>query len=152
MTTTAYYRDSKARRRLYQGPLGIHIDRYAARLLSEGHCYQGGARCLRVVSDFSRWLERKRLDVCDVDDIPPERKTVITSPDTQLWLIDNLYSRYLKLGDLTKGDYQEKDADLFKDFIIQSYHGISTEFKCDRVSFWFDVKDNNIEVLAQPNR
>lgn len=73
MTTTAYYRYSKSRRRLYQGPLGIHIDRYAARLLSEGHCYQGGARCLRVVSDFSRWLDRKHLDVSAVNECTVEQ-------------------------------------------------------------------------------
>lgn len=68
MTTTAYFRYPKARRRLYEGPLGIHIDRYAERLFREGHGYQSGARCLRVVGDFSRWLAHKRLDISDVDE------------------------------------------------------------------------------------
>jgi site-specific recombinase XerD len=52
---------------LHEGPLGVHIDLYAARLISEGHCYQSGARCLRLVGDFSRWLDRKHLDIGDVD-------------------------------------------------------------------------------------
>ncbi len=68
MTTTAYFRYSKVLRRVHEGPLGVHIDIYAARLLREGHCYQSGARCIRVVADFSRWLARKRLGIDDVDE------------------------------------------------------------------------------------
>lgn len=68
MTITSYFRNNKVLRRLHEGSLGAHIDLYAERLLKEGHCYQSGARCIRVVSDFSHWLARKRLDVCDVDE------------------------------------------------------------------------------------
>ena len=68
MTTTAYFHDIKVLCRLHEGPLGAHIDLYAERLLKEGHCYQSGARCIRVVGDFSHWLARKRLDVSDVDE------------------------------------------------------------------------------------
>ena len=68
MTTTTYFRDSKVLRRLREGPLGVYIDFYAARLLREGHCYQSGARCIRVVADFSRWLACKRLGIDDVDE------------------------------------------------------------------------------------
>jgi integrase len=73
MTTTAYFKNSKVLRRLREGPLGVHIDFYAARLLREGHCYQSGARCIRVVGDFSRWLARKRLSIDDVDERTVER-------------------------------------------------------------------------------
>ena len=73
MTTTAYFKNSKVLRRLREGPLGVHIDVYAARLLREGHCYQSGARCIRVVGDFSRWLARKRLSIDDVDERTVER-------------------------------------------------------------------------------
>jgi len=68
MTTTAYFHDTKVLRRLHEGPLGAHIDLYAERLLKDGHCHQSGARCIRVVGDFSHWLTRKRLDVSDVDE------------------------------------------------------------------------------------
>ena len=68
MTATAYFRDSKVLRRLREGPLGVHIDLYAARLLKDGHCYQSGARCTRVVGDFSRWLARKQLDISNVNE------------------------------------------------------------------------------------
>jgi len=72
MTATAYFRDSKVLRRLREGPLGVHIDLYATRLLREGHCYQSGARCIRVAGDFSRWLARKRLDISDVEECTVE--------------------------------------------------------------------------------
>lgn len=73
MTVAAYFRDSKVIRRLHEGPLGVHIDLYAARLLSEGHCYQSGARCIRVVGDFSRWLARKCLEISEVNECTVEQ-------------------------------------------------------------------------------
>lgn len=73
MTTTAYFKCSKVLRRLREGPLGVYIDVYAARLLSEGHCYQSGARCIRVVGDFSCWLAHKRLDINAVDECSVEQ-------------------------------------------------------------------------------
>lgn len=68
MTITAYFKDSKVLRRLREGPLGVHIDLYAERLLSEGHCRQSGARCIRVVGDFSCWLSRRNLGIEAVDE------------------------------------------------------------------------------------
>ena len=68
MTTTTYFKDSKVLRRLHEGPLGIYIDLYAERLVREGHCYQSGARCIRIVSDFSHWLVGKCLSINDVDE------------------------------------------------------------------------------------
>ena len=73
MTATAYFKYSKVLRRLREGPLGVYIDVYAAQLLSEGHCYQSGARCIRVVGDFSCWLARKRLDIDEVDECAVEQ-------------------------------------------------------------------------------
>ena len=68
MTITAYFRSNKVLRRLREGSLGAHIDLYAERLLKDGHCYQSGARCIRVVGDFSHWLARRRLVASDVDE------------------------------------------------------------------------------------
>ena len=73
MTATAYFKYTKVLRRLLEGPLGVYIDVYAARLLSEGHCYQSGARCIRVVGDFSRWLACKRFDIGAVDECAVEQ-------------------------------------------------------------------------------
>lgn len=68
MTITTYFKNLKVIRRLQKGPLGQYIDVYAERLLHEGHCYQSGGRCIRVVGDFSLWLSRKQLDIDDVDE------------------------------------------------------------------------------------
>lgn len=68
MTTSAYFSKAKLLQRLHEGPLGIHIDMYAARLQQEGHCRQSGWRCLRVVGDYSRWLARRQLSLSDVDE------------------------------------------------------------------------------------
>ena len=73
MTINAYVTTPKLQRRLHGGPLGVHIDLYAARLLKEGHCRQSAWRCLRVVSDFSHWLERKRIGLGEVDERTVER-------------------------------------------------------------------------------
>jgi site-specific recombinase XerD len=73
MTISAYVTTPKLQRHLYEGPLGIHIDLYAAQLLKEGHCRQSAWRCLRVVSDFSHWLERKRISLAEVDERTVER-------------------------------------------------------------------------------
>jgi site-specific recombinase XerD len=73
MTTTAYFNRPNMLRRLHEGPLGVHIDLFAARLLKEGHCRQSAWRNLRVVSDFSRWLARRRIAVESLDEKIVER-------------------------------------------------------------------------------
>jgi len=73
MTVNAYVTTQKLQRRLHEGPLGIHLDLYAAQLLKEGHCRQSAWRCLRVVSDFSHWLDRKHISLAEVDERTVER-------------------------------------------------------------------------------
>lgn len=68
MATIAYFKRPKMLQRLDAGPLGIHIDLFAARLLEDGHCQQSAWRNLRVVSDFSHWLARRQLNVDDLDE------------------------------------------------------------------------------------
>jgi hypothetical protein len=68
MTTSAYITHPKNLRRLHEGPLGRHLDAFAARLLKEGHCQQSAWRNLRVVGDYSRWLARKGLQLSDVNE------------------------------------------------------------------------------------
>jgi site-specific recombinase XerD len=68
MTINSYFRVPKVIQRLHEGPLGEYIDLYAAQLLREGHCYQSGTRCIRIVGDFSQWLARKRVISCEVDE------------------------------------------------------------------------------------
>jgi site-specific recombinase XerD len=88
MSVSDFVRDSNVHRRLHEGPLGVHIDRYAARLSNEGHCYQSGARCLCVVGDFSRWLERNQLDLGDVNENTVERYLRFRALDRQPFFSD----------------------------------------------------------------
>lgn len=67
MTIEAYYDSPKMLKRLHEGPLGVHIDLFAARLLREGHCRQGAWRNLRVACYFSHWLASKRLELDDIN-------------------------------------------------------------------------------------
>jgi site-specific recombinase XerD len=55
-------------RHVQQGPLGVHIEHFAARLRKEGHCQQSTWRNLRVVRDFSDWLARKQIALVDLDE------------------------------------------------------------------------------------
>jgi hypothetical protein len=68
MTIEAYCDSPKMLKRLHEGPLGVHIDLFAARLLREGHCRQSAWRNLRVACDFSHWLARKRLGLGDINE------------------------------------------------------------------------------------
>lgn len=68
MGTTAYFRRAANQQRLHQGPLGNYIDLYATRLVTEGYRQSTARRCLRLVADFSCWLEQRHLSVNDIDE------------------------------------------------------------------------------------
>ena len=68
MTINAYFTSAANRRRLHEGPLGLFIDLFAARLVKEGYCRPTAWRCLRLVADFSRWLECRHLGVREIDE------------------------------------------------------------------------------------
>ena len=50
------------------GPLRPHIDRFAARLREAQYCREALRHKLRVVADLSLWLQRKRVDVSQLDE------------------------------------------------------------------------------------
>jgi len=50
------------------GPLGSYVDRLAARLSERQYARDTARRKIRVVTDLSRWLERRRLDAGSLDD------------------------------------------------------------------------------------
>ena len=68
MSTSTIFKSSSAVRRLREGPLGIHIDTYAALLGEHGYSRSSTYVHLHIVADLSRWLKRQRLDVDDVDE------------------------------------------------------------------------------------
>jgi site-specific recombinase XerD len=68
MSVSAFFKCKKTITRLHTGPLGVYMKAYAERLIAEGHCYQSGARNIRVAADYSAWLARKRYQVTDVNE------------------------------------------------------------------------------------
>lgn len=67
MSTTVLFGLTKTVRRLHEGPLGIHIDAYASRLLEQGFSLGRARDRIRLIADFGGWLQRRRLDAKDID-------------------------------------------------------------------------------------
>lgn len=58
-----FYSQRRSAQRLRLGPLEPHLDDYAQLLAEQGYSRQAGRQKLRLAADLSRWLERKRLPV-----------------------------------------------------------------------------------------
>jgi site-specific recombinase XerD len=53
--------------RLRQGPLNKHLDAYATAVVDQGYTHHAIRQQIIVIADFSRWLNRKHIDVQDLD-------------------------------------------------------------------------------------
>ncbi|MDY0131763.1 MAG: hypothetical protein RBR53_03755 [Desulforegulaceae bacterium] len=77
----------------------------------------------------------------------PGKKTVISQPDSQYRLINDLFEKYLKL---IKDKNLNPDRKVFHDFIRENYFKICSEYDCSNVSFWFEFPNNNLKIMASP--
>jgi site-specific recombinase XerD len=68
MSTSTIFKSPSVIRGQHEGPLGIHIDAYEVLLGEHGYSRRSTYVHLHVVSDLSRWLKRRGLDVHDVDE------------------------------------------------------------------------------------
>jgi len=50
------------------GPLGPHIDRFAALISQQGYCRPNGWQKIGLFTDLSRWLERKHIKLKQLDE------------------------------------------------------------------------------------
>jgi len=64
--TTRLFTNPRSLQERCDGPLGPHIDAYAARLREQGYSYEAARNQLRVIADLSRWLQRRNLAATDV--------------------------------------------------------------------------------------
>ncbi len=71
--TDRFFDFSRTIERMRQGPLGEHVDAFAAMLLKQGFPRSTGRFQIRVVADFSRWLARRRIPIADIDTSVVER-------------------------------------------------------------------------------
>lgn len=60
--------DPLIQERWHSGPLGPHVDAFARQLRELGYARTTIQQKLRVVATFSRWLERRKLPVAEVDE------------------------------------------------------------------------------------
>jgi site-specific recombinase XerD len=63
----------KTLRRLYSGPLNAYIDRIAAWYIDHGYARCYAAASLRSVDRFGRWVERRGLQLRDIDETLVDR-------------------------------------------------------------------------------
>ncbi len=60
------FKDSRTIQRYRSGPLGSYIQQLAERLYQHGYTREQAQRHLLTVDEFGRWLERRRIALCDV--------------------------------------------------------------------------------------
>lgn len=60
--------DPLARSSLRRGPLGPHLENFAAVLSQQGYCKAAAWNKVRLVADLSRWLERERIALKQLDE------------------------------------------------------------------------------------
>lgn len=71
--TKTYFPDPRVRQRLYEGPLAIHIDIFAEQLTRQGYSTATARDKLRLIAHLSRWLDRNKLSVKDLNEVRIER-------------------------------------------------------------------------------
>lgn len=71
--TETYFPDPRIRQRLYEGPLAIYIDVFADQLIRQGYACATAREKLRLVAHLSRWLDRSKLSVEDLNEACIER-------------------------------------------------------------------------------
>jgi site-specific recombinase XerD len=57
-----------AEKRSHDGPLGQYIDRFSEFLRDRGNSVATTQSQIRLIADLSRWLDRRRLKACDLDE------------------------------------------------------------------------------------
>ena len=82
--------------------------------------------------------------------ISDETKQIVSDPQTDTFLIDQMFYRYLTLLKETNSTTPRPDASSFKEFIINSYHEICQQFDCKRVAYFIEPWKGNVEIFASP--
>lgn len=56
-----FFKNTRTIERMKEGPLGRHVPQYALMLHADGYARTSGRRMLETVTDFNRWLQKKRI-------------------------------------------------------------------------------------------
>jgi len=60
------FKNPRIFQRMHDGPLGACIESYAAEMRGEGYAQRKHELQIRLVTDFSRWLDKLRIQVREV--------------------------------------------------------------------------------------
>ncbi|MBT3310936.1 MAG: hypothetical protein HN737_08655 [Desulfobacterales bacterium] len=85
-----------------------------------------------------------------IDEYQVEERTTLSDLKMQKQLVDNLYLKYKTLQNKIGEKPFESGEKLFQEFIESNYKSTCEKFKCNKVVFWLEVKDNNIRTMALP--
>jgi hypothetical protein len=77
-------------------------------------------------------------------------KAILSNPETDSPVIDKLYEKYEMLKIKLGGEPRRSDGILFKEFIVDNYSTICNNFHCNKVSFYVEARNGQIEILAAP--
>jgi site-specific recombinase XerD len=61
--TDLFFSDPRIVERLHEGPLGLHIDAFAALLVEQGYAKSTAKEKVQLVGDLSHWLHRRGISV-----------------------------------------------------------------------------------------
>ena len=61
-----FFKNPETLLRLHEGPLGPYIESFAKLLTDQGYAQCSARSCLRLVANFSRWLEQQRVTVEEI--------------------------------------------------------------------------------------
>ena len=61
-----FFKDPKIILRMYDGPIGAHINTYAKLLYDQGYSIQSSCYQLRLIANFSKWLQLQNIKVEDI--------------------------------------------------------------------------------------
>lgn len=64
--TDLFFSNLRALQRLHEGPLGPHIDAFAAHLGEQGYARSTARYQIHLVADLSHWLDRQRFQIADI--------------------------------------------------------------------------------------
>jgi len=73
MTTQAFFIRPGVILRLHEGPLAPYVDIYASQLFDQGFSHSKARHNIRLFADFSRWLQRMRIDPKNLDESTLDR-------------------------------------------------------------------------------
>ncbi len=108
---------------------------------------------IRVVPHEMVQLFRWRTRTFGLGDVHGQRADggyLLSDPEREGALIEEMHKRYEELVSKTNGKAQSIDASLFREFIGSSYKDISNQYNCRKVSFYLEQKDGSVDITASP--